>query len=194
MKSRLLHTPDGVRDLYNGEYKRKLLIQEQLHDVFMSYGCFDIQTPTFEYFDVFSNQVGTTPSKDLFKFFDKEGNTVKNYSESKADPVMVLTYDTWLNSENDSVATYTTICGTTDFADKEYLTDVSYGNRDVLFLAMRLMGKEVVPFEIDFKVVQSEGLEMDETEVIVWEICLIGIIPVTALVLGTVVFIKRRHM
>ena len=125
---------------------------------------------------------------------DKEGNTVKNYSESKADPVMVLTYDTWLNSENDSVATYTTICGTTDFADKEYLTDVSYGNRDVLFLAMRLMGKEVVPFEIDFKVVQSEGLEMDETEVIVWEICLIGIIPVAALVLGTVVFIKRRHM
>ena len=76
MKSKLLHTPDGVRDLYNGEYKRKLLIQEQLHDVFMSYGCFDIQTPTFEYFDVFSNQVGTTPSKDLFKFFDKEGNTV----------------------------------------------------------------------------------------------------------------------
>lgn len=76
MKSRLLHTPDGVRDLYNGEYKRKLLIQEQLHNVFMSYGCFDIQTPTFEYFDVFSNQVGTTPSKDLFKFFDKEGNTV----------------------------------------------------------------------------------------------------------------------
>ena len=76
MKSRLLHTPDGVRDLYNGEYKRKLLIQEKLHNVFMSYGCFDIQTPTFEYFDVFSNQVGTTPSKDLFKFFDKEGNTV----------------------------------------------------------------------------------------------------------------------
>ena len=76
MKNRLLHTPDGVRDLYNGEYKKKLMIQDELHNVFMKYGCFDIQTPTFEYFDVFSNQVGTTPSKDLFKFFDKEGNTV----------------------------------------------------------------------------------------------------------------------
>ncbi len=76
MKNRLLHTPDGVRDLYNGEYKKKLMIQDELHRVFMEYGCFDIQTPTFEYFDVFSNQVGTTPSKDLFKFFDKEGNTV----------------------------------------------------------------------------------------------------------------------
>ena len=76
MKNKLLHTPDGVRDLYNEDYKKKLHIQEQLHHVFESYGCMDIQTPTFEYFDVFSNQIGTTPSKDLFKFFDTEGNTV----------------------------------------------------------------------------------------------------------------------
>ncbi len=76
MKNKLLHTPDGVRDLYNDEYKKKLDIQNKLHHVFETYGCMDIQTPTFEYFDVFSNQIGTTPSKDLFKFFDTEGNTV----------------------------------------------------------------------------------------------------------------------
>lgn len=76
MKNKLLHTPDGVRDLYNEEYKKKLDIQNKLHQVFAEYGCLDIQTPTFEYFDVFSNQIGTTPSKDLFKFFDTEGNTV----------------------------------------------------------------------------------------------------------------------
>ena len=76
MKNKLLHTPDGVRDLYNEDYKKKLNIQEQLHHVFEQYGCLDIQTPTFEYFDVFSKQLGTTPSKDLFKFFDTEGNTV----------------------------------------------------------------------------------------------------------------------
>ena len=76
MKNKLLHTPDGVRDLYNDEYKKKLDIQNNLHHVFEKYGCMDIQTPTFEYFDVFSNQIGTTPSKDLFKFFDTEGNTV----------------------------------------------------------------------------------------------------------------------
>lgn len=76
MKNKLLHTPDGVRDLYNEDYKKKLDIQEQLHQVFEQYGCLDIQTPTFEYFDVFSKQLGTTPSKDLFKFFDTEGNTV----------------------------------------------------------------------------------------------------------------------
>ena len=76
MKNKLLHTPDGVRDIYNEDYKKKLDIQNKLHQVFVEYGCLDIQTPTFEYFDVFSNQIGTTPSKDLFKFFDTEGNTV----------------------------------------------------------------------------------------------------------------------
>jgi len=76
MKNKLLHTPDGVRDLYNEAYKQKLYIQNQLHQVFVEYDCVDIQTPTFEYFDVFSKQLGTTPSKDLFKFFDTEGNTV----------------------------------------------------------------------------------------------------------------------
>ena len=76
MNNKLLHTPDGVRDLYNEEYKKKLSLQDKLHQVFVDHGCIDIQTPTFEYFDVFSNQIGTTPSKDLFKFFDSEGNTV----------------------------------------------------------------------------------------------------------------------
>ncbi len=76
MKNKLFHTPDGVRDLYNEDYKKKLEIQNKLHQVFTEYGCLDIQTPTFEYFDLFSNEIGTTPSKDLFKFFDTDGNTV----------------------------------------------------------------------------------------------------------------------
>ena len=83
MNSKLLHTPDGVRDLYNEEYKKKLSLQDKLHQVFVEHGCIDIQTPTFEYFDVFSNQIGTTPSKDLFKFFDSEGNTVYTTSSEK---------------------------------------------------------------------------------------------------------------
>ena len=40
------------------------------------YGFEDIETPTFEYFEVFSKEVGTIPSRDLYKFFDREGNTL----------------------------------------------------------------------------------------------------------------------
>lgn len=76
MYRQILHTPEGVRDIYNGECRRKLHLQEELHRVLLSYGYEDIQTPTFEYFDVFSREVGTVPSKELYKFFDREGNTL----------------------------------------------------------------------------------------------------------------------
>lgn len=73
---RLLHTPDGVRDIYNDECEKKLKLQNRLRGVLKGYGYRDIETPTFEFFDVFSKSVGTTPSKDLYKFFDREGNTL----------------------------------------------------------------------------------------------------------------------
>ena len=76
MSKRLLHTPEGVRDIYGKEYARKLLVEQKLHDIIGTYGFEDIQTPTFEFFDVFSREIGTTPSKELYKFFDKEGNTL----------------------------------------------------------------------------------------------------------------------
>ncbi len=72
----LLHTPEGVRDIYNGECKRKQVIQSALGRTMESYGYDIIQTPTFEFFDIFSREIGTTPSKDLFKLFDRDGETL----------------------------------------------------------------------------------------------------------------------
>lgn len=76
MEQKLLHTPEGVRDLYNDECERKLALQEVLHHNMKLYGYRDIETPTFEFFDVFGNEVGTTPSNELYKFFDRDGNTL----------------------------------------------------------------------------------------------------------------------
>ena len=76
MQTQLLHTPEGVRDIYGQEYARKLSVQALIHEKLGSYGYQDIQTPTFEFFDVFSREIGTTPSRELYKFFDKEGNTL----------------------------------------------------------------------------------------------------------------------
>ena len=72
----LLHTPEGVRDVYGAECEKKLYLQEKLQRIFYSYGYENIETPGFEYFDVFGQQVGTIPSRELYKFFDREGNTL----------------------------------------------------------------------------------------------------------------------
>ena len=76
MNKSLLHTPEGVRDVYGEEYARKLFVEKKLQDTIHLYGYQDIQTPTFEFFDIFGKEIGSTPSKDLYKFFDREGNTL----------------------------------------------------------------------------------------------------------------------
>ena len=76
MSKRLVHTPEGVRDIYGDEKAAKNIVEQLLQDKIKSYGYQDIQTPTFEFFDVFSKEVGTTPSRELYKFFDKEGDTL----------------------------------------------------------------------------------------------------------------------
>lgn len=76
MKQKLLHTPEGVRDIYNEECDVKQVLKSRLKKAMEQYGYHIIQTPTFEYFDIFGKEIGTTPSKDLYKFFDREGNTL----------------------------------------------------------------------------------------------------------------------
>lgn len=76
MKDKLLHTPEGVRDIYSTECEVKLLLQRNLHQVLKLYGFRDIQTPSFEFFDIFNHERGTVSSKDMYKLFDKEGNTM----------------------------------------------------------------------------------------------------------------------
>ncbi len=76
MKNELLHTPDGVRDIFGNESAVKRKIENSINDVFDSFGYENVQTPTFEYFDVFSEKRGSVPSKDLYKFFDRAGNTL----------------------------------------------------------------------------------------------------------------------
>ncbi len=74
--SRIIHTPEGVRDLAPSELERKLDTAGKLLGVIKQAGFLLMQTPSFEYFDVFAKNIGLTPSNELYKFYDKEGNTL----------------------------------------------------------------------------------------------------------------------
>ncbi len=72
----LLHTPDGVRDIYGSEYSDRLLVNNKIYDKMKKFGYQDIDTPTFEFFDVFAEEINASDARELYKFFDKEGNTL----------------------------------------------------------------------------------------------------------------------
>lgn len=76
MKDILLHTPEGVRDIYNSEFQRKDLVENSMKQVMKQYGFHQFMTPTFEYFEIFNKERGTVASKDMYKFVDRDGETL----------------------------------------------------------------------------------------------------------------------
>lgn len=72
----LLHTPEGVRDIYGRECAEKLAVQDKIEQIFHLYGYGNIETPTFEFFDIFQEQRGSVDSREMFKFFDRDNNTM----------------------------------------------------------------------------------------------------------------------
>lgn len=115
MNQRLLHTPQGVRDIYGSECQKKNVVKSRLHQVLKHYGYHDIETPTFEFFDIFNHEKGTVASNEMYKFFDRNNNTlvlrpdmtpsiarsVAKYYETETLPLR-LSYvgNTYLNKAN----------------------------------------------------------------------------------------------
>lgn len=76
MDNQLLHTPDGVRDIYAEECAKKTAVEEKIRRIFHLYGYQKIETPTFEFFDIFKQERGSVGSREMFKFFDRDNNTL----------------------------------------------------------------------------------------------------------------------
>lgn len=76
MRETLLSTPEGVRDIYGNECEKKHIIIERIENVLHLYGNKDIETPTFEYFGIFNADKGSAPSNEMYKFFDRNNNTL----------------------------------------------------------------------------------------------------------------------
>ena len=66
----LLFTPEGVRDIYGEHFERRDAVQDEIHAIMKLYGFKNIETPTFEFFDIFKKPI-VRLSKSLYhiKFF-----------------------------------------------------------------------------------------------------------------------------
>lgn len=68
-----IYTPEGVQDILFDECAAKRDIEEKLRRLFISCGYFEVETPTIEFYDVFTSASGLIPQETMFKFFDQQG-------------------------------------------------------------------------------------------------------------------------
>lgn len=181
MEEKLLHTPDGVRDIYDSEYKRKRKVMSELHHVLELYSYRDIQTPTFEYFDIFSKEKGSAPSNEMFKFFDRDNNTlvlrpditpsiarcVEKYYETEDLPIR-LCYEG--NTFTNKISHQGKLCEVTQVGGELVNDDSSAADAEILatvvdcIQASGLEEFQVEVGEVDFfkGVIEEAGLSVEE--------------------------------
>ena len=181
MEEKLLHTPDGVRDIYDSEYKKKRKVMSELHHVLELYSYRDIQTPTFEYFDIFSKEKGSAPSNEMFKFFDRDNNTlvlrpditpsiarcVAKYYETEDLPIR-LCYEG--NTFTNKISHQGKLCEVTQVGGELVNDDSSAADAEILatvvdcIQASGLEEFQVEVGEVDFfkGVIEEAGLSVEE--------------------------------
>lgn len=67
------HTPKAAADTLPQEMMAKRKIENSLRELFLQNGFLEIETPTYEYYDVFSSGVNSYNQEQLIKFFDESG-------------------------------------------------------------------------------------------------------------------------
>jgi ATP phosphoribosyltransferase regulatory subunit len=67
------HTPEGAQDCLPQECYLKKKIESELRSAFIRYGYDEVETPAFEYYDVFARGVGSYLQENMIKFFDHKG-------------------------------------------------------------------------------------------------------------------------
>ncbi len=68
-----IYTPEGVQDILFEQCYMKRNIEENIRNLFRTSGYYEVETPTLEFYDVFSSGSEHTPQETMFKFFDQQG-------------------------------------------------------------------------------------------------------------------------
>lgn len=115
-------------------------------------------------------------------------------SEGKEMPLMLLS-TTWDYADNGVTEySYVMLVGSTEFAETVELNTGAYGNKRMLLSAARVFGANRVAPDIDSVEFISSALtiETGTARTLTWLIC--TILPGAVLIMGIVMFFRRRHL
>ncbi|MBO4452375.1 MAG: Gldg family protein [Clostridia bacterium] len=98
------------------------------------------------------------------------------------------------DSDNIRHYAYVMLIGSTDFADSDNLAKLQRGNKGILLSAARMFSSEYVVPDIDSTPFGDTALDIETgtAKTLTWMIC--TIVPGIVLILGTVMFFRRRHL
>lgn len=68
-----IYTPEGVQDILFNECFAKKNVETSIRELFRAWGYMEVETPSIEFFDVFSDEEGKSAQESMFKFFDGQG-------------------------------------------------------------------------------------------------------------------------
>ena len=107
--------------------------------------------------------------------------------------LMTLSRESRLKDE-ETLYSYVLACGSVDFTDDSYLTKNSYGNRDILYAAMKAFNRDMVPIKINYRYFDDTSLSISTAQTNGWLIALGVALPAAVLLAGAVVYVRRRHL
>ncbi len=129
-------------------------------------------------------------------------NTAKAYSfdENQTEistkspyNLMTITRETqYIDSE--PYYSYVMVTGSTDFALDSYLHSGAYANSEILYSAMRFMGKETVPTNLEHKYLEDQSLEITKEAANNWTLAVTIIAPVIIFAIGICIQVRRKHL
>ena len=73
MNKYIYKIPDGFNDILWDECYSIVEIESKIRDIFRIYGYKEVDTPTVEYYDLFSGRIDALPQEEMIKLFDSKG-------------------------------------------------------------------------------------------------------------------------
>ena len=120
--------------------------------------------------------------------------SMEDGSELGHGPYSTLTLSAELEYvQNEDLYTYVMVGGTSLFGSDTYINSNTYGNSDIMYAAIKALGRDKVPAELDFKLFQDDSLDITTAEATRWTGIYTLVLPIIAAVIGSYVWIRRRH-
>jgi len=95
--------------------------------------------------------------------------------------------------DNQYYFSYVLACGTSDFASRDNLLSDAYANSDILYSAIRSLGKEKIVTDIPYKAFDKTEVTITTAQANSWTVVLTAALPVVITVVGVCVHIRRKH-